>query len=57
MATAHNRARMGYHLLWHRLPLGDLSAADYAPQAREREMATLRNKATRLGLRLVESPV
>jgi hypothetical protein len=57
VATAHNRARMGYHLLWHRLPLGDLRPADDAPQAREREMATLRNKATRLGLRVVESPV
>jgi transposase len=56
VATAHKLARIVYHLLRHRIPFRDLSAADYEQRAREREIATLRHKATRLGLRLVESP-
>jgi transposase len=56
VATAHKLARIVYHLLRHRLPFRDLSAADYEQRAREREIASLRNKAAKLGLTLVESP-
>jgi hypothetical protein len=47
---------MVYHLLRHRLPCRDLSAADDEQRAREREIASLRTKAAKLGLTLVESP-
>lgn len=57
VATAHKLARMVYHLLRHRIPFRDLSAADDEQRARAREIATLRHKALRLGLRPVESPV
>ena len=30
MATAHKMARIVYHLLTHRLPFGERSAADHA---------------------------
>jgi transposase len=56
VATAHQLARIVYHLLTHRTPFHDLSAADYEQRAREREIAALRKKAIRLGLTLVESP-
>jgi hypothetical protein len=56
VATAHKLARMVYHLLRYRLPFRDFSAADYEQRAREREIASLRNKAAKLGLALVESP-
>jgi transposase len=56
VATAHKLARIVYHLLIHRTPFRDLSAADYEQRAREREIAALRKKATRLGLTLMESP-
>ena len=49
VAPAHKLARMVYHLRRHRIPCRDLSAADDEQQAREREIATLRNKAMRLG--------
>ncbi len=55
VATAHKIARIVYHLLTHRTPYRDLSAAEYEQRARKREIATLRKKATRLGLTLVES--
>ena len=54
-AIAHKLARIVYHLLTHRTPFRDLSAADYEQRAREREIAALRKKAIRLGLTLVES--
>jgi transposase len=56
VATAPKRARIVYHLLRHRLPFRDFSAADYEQRAREREIARLRNKAAKLGLTRVESP-
>jgi transposase len=56
VATAHKLARIFYHLLTHRTPFHDLSAADYEQRAREREIAALRKKAIRLGLTLVEPP-
>jgi transposase len=56
VATAHKLARLVYHLLTHRTPFRDLSAEADEQRAREREIATLRKKATRLGLTLVESP-
>jgi transposase len=56
VATAHKLARIVYHLLTHRTPFHDLSAADSEQRAREREIAALRKKAIRLGLTLMESP-
>ena len=56
VATAHQIARIVYHLLTHRTPFRDLSAEDYAQRARERDLANLRKKAAKLGLTLVESP-
>lgn len=56
VATAHTIARLVYHLLTHRTPCRDLSAADYEPRARERDRAHLRQRAAMLGLTLVESP-
>jgi transposase len=55
VATAHKIARIVYCLLTHRTPFRDLSAEDYEQRARERELAALRHKASRLGLALVES--
>jgi transposase len=57
VGTAHKLARLVYHLLTRRTPYRDLSAEGYEQRAREREIATLRKKATRLGLTLVESQV
>jgi transposase len=57
VATAHKLARIVYHLLIHRTPFRDLSAADYEQRARARDIAALRKKATRLGLTVVESPL
>jgi len=56
VATAHKLARIVYHLLTHRTPFRDLSAAAYEHQVRERDIAALRKNATRLGFTLVESP-
>jgi len=56
VATAHKLARIVYHPLTHRTPIRDLSAAEYEQRARERDIAALRNKATRLGFTLVASP-
>jgi hypothetical protein len=57
VATAHKIARIVYHLLTPRTPYRDLSAAAYEQRARERALAALRKKATRLGFTLVESQV
>jgi len=43
-------------MLKHRTPYRDLSAEAYEQRARAREIATLRKKAAKLGLTLVESP-
>jgi transposase len=56
VATAHKIARIVYHLLTHRTAFRDLSAEDYEPRARERDLANLRKRAAKLGLTLVESP-
>ena len=56
VATAHKLARIVYHLLIHRTPFRALSPADYEQRARERDIAALRKKATRLGLTVVETP-
>jgi transposase len=56
VATAHKLARIVYHLLTHRMPYRDRSAEEYEQQARQREIVTLRTKAAKLGLALVESP-
>ena len=56
VATAHKIARIVYHLLTHRTPFRDLSAAEYERRTRDREIAALRRKATRFGFTLVESP-
>jgi transposase len=56
VATAHNIARTFYHMLKHGTPFHELSAEEYEKSVREREIATLRKKATKLGLALVESP-
>jgi hypothetical protein len=55
-ATAHKPARIVYHLLTHRTPDRDRRAEEYAQQARQRDIVTLRQKAAKLGLALVESP-
>jgi transposase len=56
VATAHTLARIVYHLLPHRTPDRDRRAEGYAQQARQRDIVTLRNKAAKRGLALVESP-
>ena len=56
VTTAHTLARIVYHLLTHRTPYRDRSAEAYEQQARQREIVTLRTKAAKLGLALVESP-
>ena len=57
VATAHKLARIVDHLLRHRTPFRDISAAAYEQRARERDIAALRKEATRLGFTLVESQV
>jgi transposase len=57
VATAHKIARIVYHLLTHRTPFRDLSATEYERRTRDRDIAALRKKATKLGLTLVESQV
>jgi transposase len=56
VATAPKIARIVYHLLTHRTPFRDLSAAAYERRTRDRDSAALRKKATRFGVTLVESP-
>jgi transposase len=57
VATAHKIARIVYHLLTHRTPFRDLSATEYERRTRDRDIAALRKKATKLGFTLVESQV
>jgi hypothetical protein len=56
VATVQKIARIVYHLLTHRTPYQDLSAAEYEPRTRDWDIAALREKATRFGFTLVESP-
>ena len=53
VATAHKIARVFYQVLKHRTPFEDLGADEYELRAREREVANLRKRATKLGLQLV----
>jgi transposase len=53
-ALAHKIARTYYHMLKHRVPFRDVGAEEYEKRARERELAHLRKKAARLGMRLVD---
>ena len=55
VATAHKLARTFYHMLKHRTAFRDLSAEEYEKRARQREIANLRKKASKLGMVLVES--
>jgi transposase len=55
VATAHKIARIVYPLLIHRTPFRDLSATEYERRTRDRDIAALRKKATKLGFTLVES--
>ena len=56
VATAHKIARAFYHMLKHRTPFRDLGGEEYERRAREREVANLRKRATKLGMALVPSP-
>jgi len=53
-ALAHKIARTYYHMLKHRVPFRDVGAEEYEKRVRERELAHLRKKAARLGMRLVD---
>ena len=53
VATAHKIARAFYHMLKHRTPFHDLGGEEYERRARERELANLRKRATKLGMALV----
>lgn len=56
VATAHKLARIIYAMLTHRTPFRDLGPEVDEQRARAREIASLRKKAAKLGLTLVESP-
>jgi transposase len=56
VATAYKLARIVSHMLKHRTPFRELSPEEYAQRTRERDIASLRKKAAKLGLTLVESP-
>jgi hypothetical protein len=55
VATAHQIARIVYHLLIHRTPFRDLSVTAYEQRTRNRDIAAWRKKATKLGFTIVES--
>jgi len=52
VATAHKIARTFYAVLKNRIPFHDIGAAEYDRQARERELAHLRQRAAKLGFAL-----
>jgi transposase len=54
VATAHKIARTVYHLLKHRIQYVDLGADSYQQKLREREVAILRKKASKLGFTITE---
>jgi transposase len=56
VATAHKIARTVYYLLKHRTQFVELGADVYEQQQREREVAALRKKATKLGFTLTAPP-
>jgi transposase len=53
-ALAHKIARTYYRMLRDQVPFREMSAEEYDQNARARELAHLRKKAARLGMRLVE---
>jgi transposase len=53
VATAHKIARIVYFMLKHRTPFHDIGAEEYDKREREREIARLQKKATKLGFTLV----
>ncbi len=56
VATAHKLARVFYHMLKHHTSFQALSAEDYDQQVRQRELASLKKRAAKLGFTLVETP-
>ena len=52
VATAHKIARTVYYLLKHRVQYRDPGAELYEHKQRERELESLRKKATKLGFTL-----
>jgi transposase len=52
VATAHKIARTVYFMLKHRQPFRRTNAEDYTQQEREREIARLKKKASKLGFTL-----
>jgi transposase len=57
VATAHKIARTFYHMLTHHESFQAMDAAEYEKRFRDREIANLRRRATKLGLSLVEASV
>jgi hypothetical protein len=52
VATAHKIARAVYFMLRDHKPFHDTTAAEYYQREREREIARLQKKATKLGFTL-----
>jgi transposase len=57
VATAHKIARIVYFLLKHHVPYTDIGATGFEQKLRERDIAALRKKATRLGFTLEAAAV
>ncbi len=55
VATAHKMARTVYFLLKRRVPFVDIGAQAYEQRQRDREIASLRKKAARLGFTLADA--
>jgi transposase len=53
VATAHKIARAVYHLLKFHVQYDAMGAEEFERRHRERDIATLRKKAARLGFTLV----
>jgi len=56
VATAHKLARIVYHLLKHREPYEAIGREEYERRQRERDIAQLQRKATKLGFTLTPRP-
>jgi transposase len=57
LATAHKMARTVYSLLKYRVPFVEIGAQDYEQKFREREVASLRKRAAKLGFTLTDAQV
>ncbi len=53
VATAHKIARTVYYMLKYRVPFDPSSGDEFERKQRERELASLKKKAAKLGLTLV----